>query len=55
MVAPWYPRSGVKRKGWMGDENYFRRPKGRGHRTRREGDEIACSCGKRWPVGEVHP
>lgn len=25
------------------------------HRTRREGDEMACSCGKRWPVGEDHP
>lgn len=25
------------------------------HRTRREGDETACSCGKRWPVGEDHP
>lgn len=25
------------------------------HKPRREGDEIACSCGKRWPVGEDHP
>lgn len=40
----------------------------RGHRTtytptsrtvrcaqRREGDEMACRCGARWPVGEDHP
>jgi hypothetical protein len=25
------------------------------HAVRREGDEQACSCGKRWPVGEAHP
>lgn len=25
------------------------------HIIRREGDEQACSCGKRWAVGEVHP
>lgn len=23
--------------------------------ARREGDEIACRCGKRWAVGEDHP
>lgn len=28
------------------------RPK---HATRREGDEMACSCGARWEVGEDHP
>lgn len=22
---------------------------------RREGDEMACRCGARWPVGEAHP
>lgn len=21
----------------------------------RQGDEMACACGKRWPVGESHP
>jgi len=26
-----------------------------GHRERREGDEMACCCGKRWPIGEDHP
>ncbi len=25
------------------------------HRQHQQGDEIACSCGKRWPVGEDHP
>lgn len=25
------------------------------HDTRREGDEMACRCGLRWPVGEEHP
>ena len=25
------------------------------HTTRREGDEMACRCGARWPVGEDHP
>lgn len=25
------------------------------HWTRREGDETACSCGKRWPSDEEHP
>lgn len=25
------------------------------HVHRREGDEVACRCGKRWPVGEGHP
>lgn len=25
------------------------------HLSRREADEMACSCGKRWPVGEDHP
>lgn len=25
------------------------------HVLQRQGDEIACSCGKRWPVGETHP
>jgi len=25
------------------------------HRTRREGDEMACSCGARWPSWEAHP
>jgi len=25
------------------------------HRQQRQGDEIACSCGRRWPVGENHP
>lgn len=25
------------------------------HATRREGDEMACSCGRRWPNGESHP
>jgi hypothetical protein len=25
------------------------------HAPRREGDEMACKCGKRWPVGEDHP
>lgn len=25
------------------------------HGTRREGDEIACSCGASWDVGESHP
>lgn len=25
------------------------------HRQRREGDEIACSCGARWPTDEEHP
>jgi len=25
------------------------------HHERAEGDEIACSCGKRWPHDEVHP
>jgi hypothetical protein len=24
-------------------------------RQRREGDEIVCRCGKRWPFGEPHP
>lgn len=26
-----------------------------GCKDRREGDEMACSCGKRWPIGEDHP
>lgn len=26
-----------------------------GHYQRREGDEMACRCGKRWPAGEEHP
>lgn len=25
------------------------------HRQHQQGDEIACSCGRRWPVGENHP
>lgn len=25
------------------------------HSIRREGDEMACSCGRRWPIGEDHP
>lgn len=25
------------------------------HATRREGDEMACSCGSRWEAGESHP
>lgn len=25
------------------------------HGARREGDEMACRCGVRWPVGEEHP
>lgn len=25
------------------------------HMTRREGDEMACSCGARWENGEAHP
>jgi len=25
------------------------------HRHMRQGDEMACACGKRWPVGEDHP
>lgn len=25
------------------------------HRQHQQGDEVACSCGKRWPVGEDHP
>lgn len=25
------------------------------HVHRREGDEMACRCGKRWPIGEDHP
>lgn len=25
------------------------------HVLQRQGDEIACSCGLRWPVGENHP
>ena len=25
------------------------------HVVQRQGDEIACSCGLRWPVGENHP
>lgn len=25
------------------------------HILRREGDEMACSCGARWAVGEDHP
>lgn len=25
------------------------------HRVTRQGDEMACSCGMRWPVGESHP
>lgn len=46
-------RSGVKLRG---NDNFARRKglKGR-HRKRREGDEEACSCGKRWPFGEPHP
>lgn len=46
---------------------YFKRTKGRSfipvhpkpkrelHLKRREGDENACSCGARWPVGDEHP
>jgi hypothetical protein len=25
------------------------------HRIRQESDEMVCSCGKRWDVGEDHP
>lgn len=25
------------------------------HRARREGDEMVCICGKRWPYNEDHP
>ena len=25
------------------------------HAQRREGDEMACSCGARWPSEEEHP
>lgn len=25
------------------------------HVVRREGDEMACKCGARWPIGEDHP
>jgi len=25
------------------------------HDETRQGDEIACSCGARWSVGETHP
>lgn len=25
------------------------------HAQRREGDEMACSCGARWPIDEEHP
>jgi hypothetical protein len=25
------------------------------HFTQRQGDETACTCGKRWPAGEEHP
>ena len=27
----------------------------RKHAPHRQGDEMACACGKRWPVGEDHP
>lgn len=27
----------------------------RQHVEQRQGDEIACSCGLRWSVGECHP
>lgn len=27
----------------------------RQHVLQRQGDEIACSCGLRWPAGESHP
>lgn len=36
------PTQYVKRRGEM-------------HVQRRESDEMACSCGARWPVGEDHP
>lgn len=34
---------------------YVRGPLGVMHSAHRQGDEWACSCGKRWPVGEEHP
>ncbi len=42
-----------RRRGWNS-------PKGKPdvefhHLPRREGDEVACSCGLRWPIGEEHP
>lgn len=27
----------------------------RRHAVTRQGDEMACKCGKRWPAGEDHP
>ena len=33
----------------------FNAPSRNRHVTRREGDEIACSCGARWDVGGEHP
>lgn len=31
------------------------RQKAEQHRQHQQGDEMACSCGRRWPVGENHP
>lgn len=33
----------------------FNAPSRSRHIQRREGDEMACSCGARWPVEEEHP
>lgn len=56
-IGGWQPRAGVKHKGDLRDQTGSQRGPGwrRKHRTRREYDEIVCSCGKRWPVGQSHP
>jgi hypothetical protein len=49
-------RSGVKPRYC---DNAYGKKRGaswaRAHKHRRDGDECACSCGKRWPYGEQHP
>ena len=53
-----YQRAGVGRhprqhRAWSSPVSF--RNEATKHYQRREGDEMACSCGARWAVGEDHP
>lgn len=58
MTAFVYQRAGIGRHG-RGHRQFIApivaRNDKSAHYHRREGDEMACSCGARWAVGEEHP
>ena len=47
-------RPNRKQRRAMAADPDIRRKAGQ-HWVTHQGDEIACSCGKRWSVGEDHP